>query len=329
MIPLYGFFIKKHVPAPEMVNINLRQVCNSKCMMCYNWKKDSRPKEVLSGRRWKEILKDIRSSYRDSRISVSFTGSESLLSPDLPDLIAESERLGFDTWLHTNGYLVTRQAAQTLRSAGLRNISVSVDSILPQEHDLMRGIPGALSKAMAAISHLHDAGLRNININTVICGVNYASLPLLADKIEEDTRLSKHTLQAVSKIFNSSLGDDWYLHCKELWPQDPEDVARVISSIDEKRGRKLVNPRSQLKAFSRYFRNPETSIRHLGCSVGARVVNIGPDGNVSICPEMVSGFVSEMPFHKVWNSKENRAVLKSMDSCAINCHALVNCAYTD
>jgi len=63
----------------------------------------------------------------------------------------------------TNGWFINKENARALWSAGLQEISVSVDYANAARHDTMRGCAGAFEKATTALRLLHDhrPALRN------------------------------------------------------------------------------------------------------------------------------------------------------------------------
>lgn len=102
------------------------------------------------------------------------TGGEPLLRRDLPKLV---ERLAAiegveDLALTTNGVLLEK-FAQPLRDAGLRRITVSMDSVDADTFRRMSGGRGELVQVEAGIAAAERAGFTPIKINCVVMrGVN-------------------------------------------------------------------------------------------------------------------------------------------------------------
>ncbi|MDH5196946.1 MAG: GTP 3',8-cyclase MoaA [Gemmatimonadota bacterium] len=110
------------------------------------------------------------------------TGGEPLLRQDLPDLVA---RLGAipglsDLAMTTNALLLTRFAA-ALREAGLRRITVSLDTLRPDRYrDMSRA--DRLAEALAGIEAAKTAGFAGLKLNAVVVrGVNDDELFDLVD----------------------------------------------------------------------------------------------------------------------------------------------------
>ncbi len=110
------------------------------------------------------------------------TGGEPLARAQLPRLIARLVGLEGveDLALTTNGSLLD-QHAETLAEAGLRRITVSLDSLDEEIFARMSGHKGALGQVLEGIDAAARAGLAPIKINCVVQrGVNDHTLVELA-----------------------------------------------------------------------------------------------------------------------------------------------------
>lgn len=105
---------------------------------------------------------------------VKITGGEPLLQPwvvRLVEAVAADERIT-DLGLITNGFHLEQMAAH-LYSAGLRRITVSVDSLREETFAAMTGRSGALAKVLAGIHKALELGFAPVKINMVVQrGVN-------------------------------------------------------------------------------------------------------------------------------------------------------------
>jgi GTP 3',8-cyclase len=112
------------------------------------------------------------------------TGGEPLLRPRLPSLVAMLARLGGlqEVTLTTNGFLLAEQAS-ALRDAGLARITVSLDSLDPDEFARMSGGVRGLPRVLAGISAAEAAGFRAIKLNCVVVrGQNEGAITALAER---------------------------------------------------------------------------------------------------------------------------------------------------
>ena len=67
--------------------------------------------------------------------SVSFTGGEPTLRPELPELVRFAKQLGMRVNLITNGTLMTEELATRLAEAGLDSAQVSLEGVTAQTHE--------------------------------------------------------------------------------------------------------------------------------------------------------------------------------------------------
>jgi cyclic pyranopterin phosphate synthase len=102
------------------------------------------------------------------------TGGEPLLRANLPDLIGDLTDIPGveDVALTTNGVLLSRYASE-LKAAGLRRITVSLDSLDPAVFARMSGGFGGVAEVLDGIEHARRAELTPVKINAVVQrGVN-------------------------------------------------------------------------------------------------------------------------------------------------------------
>ena len=138
--------------------------CNYRCPYCMPAAEiDERrdflaPTERLTN---EEIERLVRSFVALGVRKLRLTGGEPLLRPDLPDLLARLVAIkGLeDLALTTNGSLLAAQAGR-LRQAGLHRLTVSVDSLDPDQFARLSGERGRLSEVLAGVSQVRAVSLR-------------------------------------------------------------------------------------------------------------------------------------------------------------------------
>jgi cyclic pyranopterin phosphate synthase len=114
------------------------------------------------------------------------TGGEPLLRHDLPRLVAALARIDGvqDLTLTTNGFLLAAQA-RSLADAGLRRITVSLDSHDDETFGRMNGRGHGTARVLEGIAAAATAGLSPIKINCVVQrGVNEHSIVPLARRFK-------------------------------------------------------------------------------------------------------------------------------------------------
>ncbi|MFN2427381.1 MAG: GTP 3',8-cyclase MoaA [Candidatus Binatia bacterium] len=168
------------------LRISVTDRCNFRCPYCmpaeiYGERYEFLPRpEILT---FEEIVRLARLFVELGVEKIRLTGGEPLLRSQLPHLVralADIANLR-DVTLTTNGVLLAEQAA-SLKKAGLRRVTVSLDSIDDEVFARMSGRRSSPAVVLDAIESARAAGLAPIKINCVVQrGVNdHAIVPLAA-----------------------------------------------------------------------------------------------------------------------------------------------------
>jgi len=101
---------------------------------------------------------------------VRLTGGEPLLRRDLERLVAQLAAIDGldDIALTTNGSLLTREKALSLKAAGLTRITISLDSLDDATFRAMNDVAFPVSRVLDAIDAAADAGLTPVKIDVVV-----------------------------------------------------------------------------------------------------------------------------------------------------------------
>ena len=159
------------------LRISVTDRCNFRCTYCM-------PAEIF-GERYEFLPRDQILTFEEierlTRIfaklgvtKIRVTGGEPLLRKDLPELIRRlADVSGLeDLTLTTNGYLLPAMAKE-LKDAGLRRVTISLDSLDEATFQKMNGRGFSVARVLEAIQAAEDAGLGPIKINSVVQrGVN-------------------------------------------------------------------------------------------------------------------------------------------------------------
>jgi cyclic pyranopterin phosphate synthase len=168
------------------LRISVTDRCNFRCTYCM-------PKEVF-GRdfaflersellTFEEIARVTRAFVRNGVEKVRLTGGEPLLRRNLERLVESIASVDGmrDLALTTNGSLLTRDKARALKAAGLRRVTVSLDSLDDAVFRAMNDVDFPVARVLDAIEAAHDAGLGPIKIDVVVKrGVNDGGIVDLA-----------------------------------------------------------------------------------------------------------------------------------------------------
>jgi cyclic pyranopterin phosphate synthase len=155
------------------LRISVTDRCNFRCPYCM-------PKEVF-GRDFAFLAREELLTFEEiaqlARVFVGLgvakirlTGGEPLLRRDLERLVELLARIrGLeDLTLTTNGSLLTREKARSLRDAGLRRITVSLDSLDDAVFRRMNDAQFPVARVLEAIDAALEAGLDPVKIDVVV-----------------------------------------------------------------------------------------------------------------------------------------------------------------
>jgi MoaA/NifB/PqqE/SkfB family radical SAM enzyme/SAM-dependent methyltransferase len=126
--------------------------CGYKCWHCYN---AGRSQNDLPLAKLREVARTLQELHA---VRVTLSGGEPLLRSDLEDIAASFDDSTYLN-LNTTGAGLTPERARSLRDSGVFACGVSIDSADPDEHDRLRGIPGAFTTALRGIDNAAQAGL--------------------------------------------------------------------------------------------------------------------------------------------------------------------------
>jgi cyclic pyranopterin phosphate synthase len=165
-------------PAPRAVRLSLTDRCDLACVYCRPSRSDGYLERRLDDDAWKSMVRAlVRAGVRRVRI----TGGEPLLHPRATELVEFVASLGVeDLALTTNATRLDR-LARPLRDAGLRRLTVSLDSLVPERFwRITRG--GRLDRVLAGIDAALGAGFEELKTNTVVLrDANDDELPALVE----------------------------------------------------------------------------------------------------------------------------------------------------
>ncbi len=169
-------FTMPYSALPVLSELAVTYRCNLACRFCYAGCGTAPRRDELSTRNLCRVIDRIR---RDADVpSVSFTGGEPTLHPDLPALVRHASTLGMWTNLITNGTQLTPRLVAALRAAGLDSVQISIEGADEATHDAIVGQAGAFAAAMAGLDRVRAAGLR-VHTNTTICALNRDAVPAI------------------------------------------------------------------------------------------------------------------------------------------------------
>lgn len=245
-------------------------------------------------------------------VDVALSGGEPLLRKDLAALITHARARLLSVGTSTSGFPLTARRAHELASAGLSRLQVSIDG-LADMHDAVRG-KGAFSKAVAAVGHSLDAGLR-----THVC---FTAMNINAHQLEDvialAARLGVHGFN-LSQFVPTGRGD----RKLDIGPTTARTLLETWL-----RARKA-HPDMSFSAHAAGLADlePEHEYCSGGCQAGLSIGCITADGDVTPCvmfPYKL-GNLKDGPFADAWTGAWIRGALARRDikgACAACSHRI-------
>ena len=226
------------------LRISVTDRCNFRCVYCM-------PKEVF-GRDYQFLERENLLSFEEiarlTRIFASLgvekiriTGGEPLLRRELDRLIAMLAPIpGLDLTLTTNGSLLAEKAP-ALKAAGLRRLTVSLDSLDDEVFRAMNDVDFSVERVLAGIDVAARVGLTPIKINVVVKrGVNERSVLPMARYF----RGTGHILRFI-EYMDVGQSNGWRL-------DDVVSAAEIFSTINAEMPIEPIEPNYRGEVASRW-----------------------------------------------------------------------------
>lgn len=149
--------------------------CNLSCRHCGSDCKNSSSLPDMPAEDFLRVVDSILPHVDPHRLNIIITGGEPLVRADIEKVGLELYWREMPWGIVTNGLLLNEKRFESLRCAGLHNLTVSLDG-LEDNHNWMRGHAESFRRAVAAIRMVAKA--EDVNFDVVTC-VNRRSLPEL------------------------------------------------------------------------------------------------------------------------------------------------------
>jgi len=259
---------------PVLSEIAVTYRCNLSCKFCYaacGCKKDEAHPD-LPAARLKEALDII--SKEAGVPSVSFTGGEPVLRPDLPELVSHAKSLGMWANLITNGTLLTPEKVSQLKASGLDSAQVSIEGGSAGTHDRIVQSRGAFDAAVSGVRNLLAAGLR-VHTNTTVSALNKDSLPEIVELVKS-LGLGKFSMNMLMPVGSAGSNlEETFISYTDIGP-----VVETVQGLAERAGLEFMwySP-TPMCVF-----NPVTKgLGNKGCAACDGLLSLAPNGDILPC----------------------------------------------
>ncbi|MEP9353766.1 radical SAM protein [Xanthobacter sp. KR7-65] len=225
---------------PRFLFLEVNKRCNLKCQHCDFWQRDDADKaNYISVARRAELIGEFASLNADGTVVIC--GGEPML--DLEDYFAlagASRRNGIKAVSVVNGTRIRDAAlAERMIREGPHEISISLNSPDPAQHDETRGVKGAFDKAVRALRLLVEArarvgGSTRIYVMGLVFGSNYRSIEAFYDLVLNDIGADKLKLNFLQPSFGQAGETDPFFAAQG--EVDPDALTAILKRCDAKFG---------------------------------------------------------------------------------------------
>jgi radical SAM protein with 4Fe4S-binding SPASM domain len=303
--------------SPVILVWEITRSCNLHCVYCHVDANQEPIEGELSRSEKLELVQQIAEAGTNA---LMIAGGEPLTAPDLPDMIHEAHQRGLYTVLITNGTLLSRESTLCLKEAGLDYVKVSIDSVSPEIHDVLRG-KGCWEKAIAGVQNAVDASI-DTGISITATQANFKEIPKIVPmakklgckriiifnfvpsgrgrnevKLDLDGDKRKKMLHFIIAETRCKILGENPLEISTTAPQAPlvaDRILREFSFNQLARGAMNLLPYGRIQAGAAFFSR--------GCSAGITLLSFDPDGSVRPCDMLPFkiGNIREKSLMEIW-----------------------------
>ena len=265
----------------KVLRISVTDRCDLRCIYCMpeSGVALAPSAELLT---YEEIVTIARAAMRGGVRRFRLTGGEPLVRRGIASLVAMLAQLGPDDLALTTNGLNLAAAADELKAAGLRRVTISLDTLRPERFEKITRRSG-FGRIMEGLDAARRAGLSPVKINTVVIrGVN-------DDEIEDFVRFAgreKIEVRFIELMPTSGLSPE----CKELGSWRPALFVagrEVRERIERTFG--TLRPDAGADGVARVFMAGKgarigliTPVSDPFCG-GCERLRLGPEGRLKLC----------------------------------------------
>ena len=280
------------------IRLEVTRHCNCKCYFCHN--QNTFAKE---GRLTKKDLNTEQIKYIIDQVvladvpKIRFTGGEPLTRPDILELIKYAKSKGLQVRLNTNGTLIDKNIAETLKKY-VDIVLISILSIKEEENDSIVLLRDGFKKKIEAINRLKGAKPNFLWGCTVATNKNIEELEKIADFVYSMGFDYWFCLRQVPSLQNKNPYS--FKDCKDL-------VEKLIlikeKYADKYKDGEVLNNAFPFCAYDKDMVNAVASGAIYGEGHSSLVID--PDGNILVdyAYDKKMGNIFENSLRETWKSE--------------------------
>ena len=242
---------------PLLAQVVVTRRCNLACGYCNEYDNFSPPVPLRDVLAWVDHLAALKTA------SITFTGGEPLLHPDLDHIVRAARERKMIVTMITNGFRLTRDWIERLNAADLQGMQISIDNLKPDDVSMK-----SLASVEGKLALLSKHARFKVNVNSVLGITNERT----QDVVTVARTAAKYGLQHSVGVLHD--------HSGMLKPLSPEQmqayaqVTRISPSIVHSLNYRL---------FQKNLMHGRTN--DWKCRAGARYLYVAEDGRVHWCSQ--------------------------------------------
>lgn len=202
------------VRIPEGVTFELTYGCNLRCVHCYNPTHRALPHELTTD----EICALLKQIADLGVLTVTFTGGEPSVRPDIGEILRAARRQGLMIHLMTNATRITPSFTSLLQEVGVSQINVSIYGATEAVYEEMTAVPGSYLQFRQGLLNLAAASLP-VLVRMPVTTINRGEIQACRQLVETLQLRFQYCLE----IMTGTNGDRTPLHYRLA----PEDKVRI------------------------------------------------------------------------------------------------------
>lgn len=268
---------------PVYVQFAVSNKCNLRCSMCnaLDSRKHERELGLSEIGRLADILKELNVAI------LILTGGEPLIRADLAEIVGLFTERGIEVRMQTNAILASEEKIEGLIRAGLKEVTISLDSLDPERYDAITGVAGSWHKIIRGIAlfsrYLPKKGNMS-GINAVVSRRNMEEIPVI---IEFVTRIGFYC--SLIPVHVSDAEDEFIVRKKspgfDFKPEEYAGVDKLYETIItmKRKGFKVHNSYRFLRESREFLKGNKVNWR---CASPFLYFSISPGGNFLPCVDI-------------------------------------------
>lgn len=243
---------------PEGVTFELTYGCNLRCAHCYNPTHRALPHELTAS----EICVLLTQIADLGVLTVTFTGGEPSVRPDIGEILRHARSRGLLIQLMTNATRITTSFTDLLREVGINQINVSIYGATEAVYEQMTAAPGSYRQFRDGLLSLAAAALPVV-VRMPVTTINRHEIQACRQLVEALHMKFQYCLE----IMTTSTGDRTPLHYR----LSPEEKVRIDQEM---------HPQQRTPASEESCSGGQS---FLACACGQSRFAITPYGKMNLC----------------------------------------------